>query len=210
MPEGMVDAPVANPAHLEPPTAVAEPPASIAAEPVPAGALPPEPAGAEAHPEPPPAAEVTTPMLEVPAAVETTTPTAAEPPLVVPVAPVAEMPPAAAEAVTPAEPAAPAETPAATPMVPPPGPAQPDAAPSEPDDFLRILNVTPQIVDILSAAGIHTYRELAAADPAHLRQLLEAAGLSGVDPSTWPQQGRFAAGGKWKQLQNLQNRLAAG
>jgi hypothetical protein len=74
----------------------------------------------------------------------------------------------------------------------------------------KILNVTPQIVDILHTAGIHSYRELAAADPAHLKELLEAAGLQSVDPSTWPQQGRFAAGGKWKQLQNLQNRLAAG
>jgi large subunit ribosomal protein L21 len=97
----------------------------------------------------------------------------------------------------------------------PPAPA-PAAAPSAPaaatgadDDLSRILNVTPQIVDILHTAGIHSYRELAAADPAHLKELLEAAGLQSVDASTWPQQGRFAAGGKWKQLQNLQNRLAA-
>jgi len=52
----------------------------------------------------------------------------------------------------------------------------------------------------MQAAGILTYRQLAGASIDHLKEILAAAGASGVDPSTWPQQGRFAAGGKWKIL----------
>ncbi|MEP7356141.1 MAG: helix-hairpin-helix domain-containing protein [Anaerolineales bacterium] len=253
MPEGMVDAPIlANPAHLEPPTAVAAPPASIAAEPLPAAALPPEPAGAELHPMPSPepvaaapaaiAAPAQPPAAIVPEPAPAATPVmpatpSVEPPppapkiaaasvmetTAAPVPPAAEASPLAAKPVptaitlpepavdaktaTPAHVMAATETPSAAPAA---AVAAAPAAPSGADDDLsRILNVTPQIVEILHGAGIHTYRELAAADVAHLRQLLEAASLSAVDPSTWPQQGRFAAGGKWKQLQNLQNRLAA-
>jgi predicted flap endonuclease-1-like 5' DNA nuclease len=278
MPEGMVDAPVvANPAHLEPPTAVAAPPASIAAQPLPTAALPPEPAGAVPHPAPPPVAVVTTPAT--PAAKPPAVTIAAAPPPSVHAAPVAAAPtpapapkaeakveaptpPPAAKAppapqapkapppvkaaapptpppaptaqarpepaappplaATPPPPAAPPKpvaaaapaapkAPAAAPAAPPPAPAAVTPAPTgDGDDLSKILNVTPQIVGILNGAGIQTYRELAAADPNHLRELLEDAGLGSVDPSTWPQQGRFAAGGKWKQLQNLQSRLAAG
>ena len=100
--------------------------------------------------------------------------------------------------------------PAPTPK-PGPAPAQveapapmPTAAAVEPagqsDDFSRLYGPDATAIAALHSAGILTYRQLAGASIDSLKEILSAAGGSGVDPSTWPQQGRFAAGGKWKQL----------
>jgi predicted flap endonuclease-1-like 5' DNA nuclease len=93
------------------------------------------------------------------------------------------------------------EAPAAQP------PAAAASAPAASDDFGRIFGIDAASATVLRSAGIHTYQELAAADVRNLRQILADAGQSSTDPTTWPQQARFAAGDKWKQLEKMQSRF---
>ena len=220
---GPADAPVpANPALLAPPTEAAEPPASTVSLPAQAP-LPPEPASVQTPaPAPVKAAEHPVPAAVAPAAVP-------EPPKPAPV-PVAkaESTPAPAKAPIPAKAPVTVEVPkpaykpeppaAAAPVVPekvaPAPPREPEPAPveraatapaaaqpaGESDDFSRLYGPDAAAIAALHGAGILTYRQLAAASIDSLKEILSAAGVSGIDPSTWPQQGRFAAGGKWKIL----------
>ena len=95
-----------------------------------------------------------------------------------------------------AEPAAAAE---------PEAPAEPAGEAAE--DFTIIYGIDGPLAGVLQDAGYSSYRDLAAADVRHLREILAEAGQGAVDPTTWPQQARFAAGGKWKQLEKMQLRF---
>lgn len=81
-----------------------------------------------------------------------------------------------------------------------------------PDDLTRIEGIGPRINEILQAAGINTFAELATASEDELRRILEAAGLSGSfgDPTTWGEQARLADRGDWTALEALQDRLKGG
>lgn len=84
---------------------------------------------------------------------------------------------------------------------PEPTPATADAPSTEgADDFSRLYGIDAAAAAALQGAGIVTYRQLSAANVDHLREILGGIGQAGTDPATWPQQGRFAAGGKWKIL----------
>lgn len=114
---------------------------------------------------------------------------------------------AAAPVVAGAEPAVPETT-----APPEPATVPEPAAPAVPagdgdDDFTRIYGIDAATAALLQGAGIHSYRELAAADVRNLREMLAGAGQSAVDPTTWSQQARFAAGAKWKQLEKMQARF---
>ena len=78
------------------------------------------------------------------------------------------------------------------------------------DDLTVLEGIGPKVASLLNEAGIATYAQLAAADPAHLTEVLRAAGLSMMDPATWPQQAALAAAGKFDELKDLTSQLKGG
>lgn len=91
-------------------------------------------------------------------------------------------------------------------------PIQPDFDTSylTPDDLTIIEGIGPKIAKILAQADIHTYAQLAKTDSEKLLVALASAGIFMTDPSSWPDQARFAAEGKWDELKKLQESLQAG
>lgn len=79
------------------------------------------------------------------------------------------------------------------------------------DDLTRIEGIGRKMAAALAAAGISTYRQLAAATTEELEAALKAAGMR-FAPSlpTWAEQAAYAAKGDWEGLQELQGRLVAG
>jgi DNA-directed RNA polymerase subunit beta' len=77
------------------------------------------------------------------------------------------------------------------------------------DDLTLIEGIGPKIAELLGAAGLQTFSDLAN------RQANEIAGLLGPefaahDPSTWPQQAQMASVGQWDQLRAWQDQLKGG
>jgi predicted flap endonuclease-1-like 5' DNA nuclease len=106
----------------------------------------------------------------------------------------------------PVEPAGqPSEHPAAAPQAPH------TSSPSvQPDDLIIIEGIGPKVNQVLQAAGIYTFAQLAETTPEQLRAILEPAGFRFMDPSSWPQQARLAGEGKMEELQAYQKGLNAG
>jgi large subunit ribosomal protein L20 len=97
--------------------------------------------------------------------------------------------------------------------------AAPAAAPvkasgkaSKGDDLKLIEGIGPKIADILIAAGITSFRQLADTSADRVREILAAAGdrYKMHDPSSWALQSRLAAEGKMDALKTLQGELNAG
>jgi ribosomal protein L30 len=82
--------------------------------------------------------------------------------------------------------------------------------PAAADDLTVIEGIGPKIADVLRAAGIDTFAQLAATDSASLTEILQAAELRLAAPDTWPEQAALAAAGSWEELQQLQDRLKGG
>ncbi len=80
------------------------------------------------------------------------------------------------------------------------------------DDFTRIEGIGPKIRGVLHAAGVATFAALAGMTSDGIREVLTTAdpGLSVHNPSSWPEQARLAADGKWEDLQALQDELHGG
>lgn len=80
------------------------------------------------------------------------------------------------------------------------------------DDLTLIEGIGPKIADLLVAGGIRNFKELAAAKPAAIKAILEAAGkrYQMHDPATWPKQAALARDGKTAELAKLQGELKAG
>jgi predicted flap endonuclease-1-like 5' DNA nuclease len=78
------------------------------------------------------------------------------------------------------------------------------------DDLTLIEGIGPKIAKILAQADIHTFTQLANTDADQLLVALASAGIFMTDPSTWPDQARFAAEGKWDELKKLQESLKGG
>jgi len=70
--------------------------------------------------------------------------------------------------------------------------------------------IGPKIASVLQTAGITTFAQLAGADLGHIEQILQDAGLRLADPSTWAEQARLAAEGKWDELKVLTDGLKGG
>ncbi|GBD90422.1 50S ribosomal protein L17 [bacterium BMS3Abin04] len=83
---------------------------------------------------------------------------------------------------------------------------------AETDDLKKIEGIGPKIVGILNDAGITTFKDLAESDTDKVRGLLEEAGgrYKSHDPSTWVEQAKLAADGKWDELEKWQNELDGG
>lgn len=81
-----------------------------------------------------------------------------------------------------------------------------------PDDLRKIEGIGVKIAQILNAAGIYTFAQLADVEIAQLHIILEEAGprFRLADPSTWPEQAALAARGAWDELHTLQDSLKGG
>jgi predicted flap endonuclease-1-like 5' DNA nuclease/predicted nuclease with TOPRIM domain len=83
---------------------------------------------------------------------------------------------------------------------------------ANPDDLKIIEGVGPKIEELLNAAGIYTYVQLATTEVATLRTILDNAGarFRMHDPQTWPIQADIADKGDWVKLKEYQEYLQAG
>ncbi len=86
------------------------------------------------------------------------------------------------------------------------------AAVFSPDNLQIVEGIGPKIEQLLKAAGINTWRDLANADLARLQKILDDAGprYRMHNPKSWSDQARLAAEGKWDKLVEHQKFLDAG
>lgn len=80
------------------------------------------------------------------------------------------------------------------------------------DNLQRIEGIGPKSAKVLQGSGITTFATLAHTPATRLREILHAAGsrFRGIDPTTWPEQAKLAALGKFDVLGELQKNLVAG
>jgi predicted flap endonuclease-1-like 5' DNA nuclease len=76
----------------------------------------------------------------------------------------------------------------------------------------KIEGIGPKISGLLNDAGITSFADLATADVEKVKGILADAGsrYSMHDPTTWGQQAKLAADGKWDELKTLQDELQGG
>jgi len=87
-----------------------------------------------------------------------------------------------------------------------------EAKPAKPDDLKKIEGIGPKIAELMTKGGIATFADMAAAAPEKLKEILTEAGsrYQMHDPTTWPDQAKLAAEGKWDELTTLQDNLKGG
>jgi len=80
------------------------------------------------------------------------------------------------------------------------------------NDFKVIEGVGPKISELLQKSGIKTWKQLASTPVAKIQDILASAGkrYQLADPTTWPQQAKLAAAGKFDELTDLQDKLSGG
>jgi len=83
--------------------------------------------------------------------------------------------------------------------------------PAQADDLELIEGIGPKVAGVLTAAGIVTFADLAAAETSRLTEILQQEpNLRLVDPSTWSEQAALAAAGKWDEFKVLTEQLKGG
>jgi predicted flap endonuclease-1-like 5' DNA nuclease len=85
-------------------------------------------------------------------------------------------------------------------------------AAKEVDALTRIEGIGPKIQKLLHADGVTTFVLLAATPVDKLQGILQRAGsrFRLADPTSWPDQAKLAAEGRWEELEELQDLLIAG
>jgi large subunit ribosomal protein L21 len=83
-------------------------------------------------------------------------------------------------------------------------PAAPRISSAKPDDLTRIKGIGPKTAKVFQQAGILSYRKLAETSIQEISAVLENANYRLLDPSTWIEQARLAADGRWEELDQLQ------
>jgi nucleotidyltransferase/DNA polymerase involved in DNA repair len=80
------------------------------------------------------------------------------------------------------------------------------------DDLKKIEGIGPKIATLLNDNGIRTWAKLADTPVEALQAILRKAGdrFKMNDPSSWPDQARLAAEGRWQELDELQDILLGG
>ena len=80
------------------------------------------------------------------------------------------------------------------------------------DDLKKIEGIGPKISELLVNADIATFQALSETDPEKIKEILAEAGsrYKMHDPTTWPEQAKMAAEGKWDELQKWQDELNGG
>ncbi len=83
---------------------------------------------------------------------------------------------------------------------------------ANPDDLKIIEGIGPKIEELLNAANIYTYEQLATSELTTLRTILDNAGarFRMHDPQTWPIQADIAEKGDWVKLKEYQEYLNTG
>ena len=101
---------------------------------------------------------------------------------------------------------------AAAPKATAPKAAQAAPAAAGADDLEKIEGLGPKVSELLHAAGITTFAQLAAAPVTQLKEILHAAGsrYAMMDPTTWPEQSALAAKGDWAALEKIEDELKGG
>ena len=81
----------------------------------------------------------------------------------------------------------------------------------KPDDLTKIAGIGRKVATLLENAGIATFAKLAASSADDIAKILATAGkpYAEIDPTTWPEQAKLAAAGKWDELKALQDELNA-
>jgi large subunit ribosomal protein L27 len=149
-------------------------------------------------PTPKPPKTAPTPVAET---IEVQTPMEVETPIA---APVAEAP-AVEEA--PAEEKAPAKAKAKSASI-----TLPSGKKVKQDDLKLVEGIGPKIEELLNAAGIKTWSDLANAATETVQAVLDEAGprYKMHDPATWSKQAALAADGQWEELETYQDQLQGG
>ncbi|MEM6997363.1 MAG: hypothetical protein AAF413_00465 [Patescibacteria group bacterium] len=77
------------------------------------------------------------------------------------------------------------------------------------EDLTIIEGIGPKIQEILHAAGVRSYSDLAGSGTTKLKNILEDAGsrYRMHDPASWPRQAKLAASGKMEELEKLKKQL---
>ncbi len=80
------------------------------------------------------------------------------------------------------------------------------------DDLKKIEGVGPKIADVLTAAGLATFSDVANSSAEDIKKILDEAdgNFGSHDPSTWADQAKLAADGKWDELKKWQDELDGG
>jgi len=82
----------------------------------------------------------------------------------------------------------------------------------KPDDLKKIEGVGPKISELLAGGGLDTFQKVSEATPDAIREILLTGGsrYKMHDPTTWPDQAKLAAEGKWDELKEWQDKLDGG
>ncbi|MGQ0848713.1 MAG: hypothetical protein ACT4OP_06290 [Actinomycetota bacterium] len=77
------------------------------------------------------------------------------------------------------------------------------------DDLQVVEGIGPKIEQLITNAGITTWRELAQTDLETLRRILDAAGprFRIHDPATWPRQAQLLSEGRWADFKELTDQI---
>jgi len=80
------------------------------------------------------------------------------------------------------------------------------------DDLTKVEGIGPKISEVLTTAGIVTFADLAGSTPEAVKEILANAGgsLKSKDPTTWCDQAKMAAEGKWDELKKWQDEMDGG
>lgn len=80
------------------------------------------------------------------------------------------------------------------------------------DDLKIVEGIGPKIAEMLNAAGITTWAQLAVTSPYQLREILDAGGpqYNVAVPDSWPHQADLADKEDWDGLKKLQEELTGG
>lgn len=90
--------------------------------------------------------------------------------------------------------------------------AKPKAEAKVADDLTKIEGIGKKINELLAAENIINFKDLSKCSAKKLKGILDAAGnkFKMHDPTTWPDQAKLAAAGKWTELEELQKELSGG
>ncbi|OQX14879.1 MAG: hypothetical protein BWK73_08320 [Thiothrix lacustris] len=80
------------------------------------------------------------------------------------------------------------------------------------DDLKKLEGIGPKLEQVLNAAGVRNFAQLASMTPEELKPILEEAGsqFKMHDPKSWPYQAELANKGEWERLKEYQNLLISG
>ncbi|MGK6351221.1 50S ribosomal protein L27 [Parapedobacter sp. DT-150] len=78
------------------------------------------------------------------------------------------------------------------------------------DDLTIIEGIGPKIAEVLGAAGVKGFADLAAKSAEDIKALLVEGGINTGVTDTWPEQAKLAAEGKFDELKAWQDKLDGG